>query len=58
MLEEVHPILEYVKHVDLDIQYLVDLDYILPVPTKSGYGDDAPVLWVQKLTYFVVSLLL
>jgi len=44
MLEEVHPIPEYVKHVDLDIQYLVDLDYILPVPTKSGYGDDAPVL--------------
>jgi len=44
MLEEVHPIPEYVQHVDIDIQYLVDLDYILPVDTRAGYGDDAPVL--------------
>eukprot|EP00494_Astrolonche_serrata_P033881 UN34150 len=44
MMEEVHPIKEYLETIDKDLKKMVDLGYIEHVPTQNAYGDDPPQL--------------
>jgi len=44
MLEQVHPIHQYVQRIDSDLRVLVELGYIHEVATQNSYGDDPPLL--------------
>ena len=55
MLEQVHPIHQYVQRIDSDLRVLVELGYIHEVATQNSYGDDPPLL--VTMTVFPIRFL-